>query len=125
VVGIVGAWWMARSYSRCSPQVDRRVIAPDSTREAVIFHFECGFGLKGTINVSIAPRGEEPSTPANLFAAMDSSGVNLLLGKSRRPEVDVNWEGPDAVLVRFTAGARLISSNAEALGVRAKYEQRE
>lgn len=125
MVGIVGAWWMARSYSRCFPQVDRRVIAPDSTREAVIFHFECGFGLKGTTNVSIAPRGEEPPTPANLFVAMDSSGVNLLLGKGLRPEVEVSWEGPGAVLVRFAAGARLISSNAEALGVRAKYEQRE
>ena len=125
MVGIGGAWWMARSYSRCSPQVDRRVVAPDSTREAVIFHFECGFGLKGTTNVSIAPRGEEPPTPANLFAAMDSSGVNLLLGKSMPPEVDVSWEGPGTVLVRFAAGARLIRSNAEALGVRAKYEARE
>jgi hypothetical protein len=116
---------MGRNYSRCSPEVDLRVLAPDSTREAVVFHFECGFGLKGTTNVSIAPRGEEPPTPANLFAAMDSSGVNLLLGKSMPPEVDVSWEGPGTVLVRFAAGARLIRSNAEALGVRAKYEARE
>lgn len=116
---------ISKSYSRCPPEVDIRVLAPDSTREAVVFHFECGFGRKGTTNVSITPAGQEPAYPANLFVAMDSSGVNFLLGKGRRPAVEVMWEGPGAVLVRYTAGARLISSNEAALGVRARYEARE
>lgn len=125
VVGIGGAVLMSKNYSRCPAEVDTRVLAPDSTREAVVFHFECGFGRKGTTNVSIAPAGAEPANPANLFVAMDSSGMNFLLGKSRRPAVEVMWEGPGAVLVRYMAGARLISSNETALGVTARYEVRE
>ncbi len=125
VVGIGGAVLMSKNYSRCPPEVDTRVLAPDSTREAVVFHFECGFGRKGTTNVSITPAGQEPAYPANLFVAMDSSGVNFLLGKAKRPAVEVTWEGPGAVLVRYAAGARLISSNEAALGVRARYEARE
>lgn len=116
---------MSKNYSRCPPEVDTRVLAPDSTREAVVFHFECGFGLKGTVNVSIVPAGQEPVRPANLFVAMDSSGVNFLLGKAKRPAVEVTWEGPGAVLVRYAAGAQLINSNEAALGVLARYEMRE
>ncbi len=116
---------MNKSLSRCPPEVDARVVAPDSTREAVVFYFECGFGRKGTTNVSITPAGQEPAYPANLFVAMDSSGIHFLLGKSSRPAVEVMWEGPSAVLVRYAAGAQLISSNEAALGVTARYEARE
>jgi hypothetical protein len=116
---------MGRNYSRCSPEVDLRVLAPDSTREAVVFHFECGFGLKGTTNISIGPVGQEPAYPANLFAAMDANAVSFLLGKSKRPAVDVIWEGSGSVLVRYPAGSQLISSNDAVQGVRARYEPRE
>lgn len=125
IAGIAGAVLLNRSYSRCAPEVDSRVLGPDSTREAVVFHFECGFGRKGTTNVSIMPAGQEPVYPANLFVAMDSIGVDFLLGKAKRPDVEVTWEGPGAVLVRFKAGAQLISSNEAAMGVRARYEARE
>jgi len=125
VVGIGGAVLMSKTYSRCAPEVDMRVLAPDSTREAVVFHFECGFGLKGTTNVSIAPRGQEPVYPANLFVAVDSRGMDFLLGRAERPAVEVTWEGPGSVLVRYAAGAQLISSNDAALGVAARYETRE
>ena len=125
MVGIVGAVWVSKNYSRCPPVVDTRVLAPDSTHEAVIFHFDCGLGLKGTTNVSIALPGEGPTYPANLFVAMDSSGVNFLLGKSKRPEVEVAWEGPAAVLVRYAAGAQLLSSNESAFGVTARYQEKD
>lgn len=125
VVGIAGAVFMSKNASRCPPMVDSRVPAPDATRDAVVFHFECGFGLKGTTNVSISPTGAEPSSPANLFVAIDSIGVAFLLGKAKPPAVEVMWEGPDAVLVRFAASAQLIRSNETAMGVRARYEARE
>jgi hypothetical protein len=125
LVGIVGAVLMSRNYSRCPPVLDTRVLSPDSTREAVVFHFECGFGLKGTTNVSIATPGQAPVYPANLFVVMDSSGVNFLLGRAKRPNVEVTWEGPESVLVRYAAGAQQVSANESALGVRARYEARE
>ncbi len=125
MVGIGAAVLMSKNYSRCPPEVDTRVLAPDSTRDAVVFYFECGFGRKGTTNVSITPAGQEPVYPANLFVAMDSSGMNFLLGKAKRPAVEVMWEGPGAVLVRYAAGAQLISSNEAALGVTARYQARE
>jgi hypothetical protein len=122
---VAGGVMMNRSFARCPPAVETRVFAPDSTREAVVFHFECGFGRKGTINVSIVPAGEDPVYPANLFVAMDSSGVNFLLGRATRPVVDVGWEGPSAVLIRYQAGARVVSRNSSARGVAARYEARE
>jgi hypothetical protein len=122
---IVAGVTMNRSFSKCPPAVETRVVAPDSSHEAVIFHFECGFGRKGTTNLSIVPAGGEAVYPANLFSAMDSSGVNLLLGREIRPAVDVSWEGPGAVLVRYQAGARVVMRNPAARGVTARYEERE
>lgn len=116
---------MNRSFAKCPPAIDARVVAPDGSREAVIFHFECGFGRKGTSNLSIVPAGGEVVYPANLFAVMDSSGVNLLLGREVRPAMDVVWEGPVGVLVRYQAGARVVMRNGEARGVKARYEERE
>lgn len=116
---------MNRSLARCPPAVETRIVAPDSSLEAVTFHFECGFGRKGTTNLSIVPPGGEVVYPPNLFSAMDSSGVNLLLGREDRPGVEVAWEGPAAVLVRYQAGARVMMRNGEARGVKARYEERE
>ena len=124
-MGIVGAVLIGKNYSRCPPEVDMRVLAPDRTREAVVFHFECGFGLKGTTNISIGPAGQEPAYPANLFAAMDANAVSFLLGKSKHPAVEVMWEGSGSVLVRYPAGVQVISANDAAQGVRARYEVRE
>ena len=122
---IVAGVMMNRSLARCPPAVETRLVAPDSSHEAVIFHFECGFGRKGTTNLSIVPPAGEVVYPPNLFSAMDSSGVNLLLGREVRPKVDVAWEGPGAVLVRYPAGARVVMRNGEARGVSARYEERE
>jgi len=116
---------MNRSFAKCPPAVDTRLVAPDSSHDAVIFHFECGFGRKGTTNLSIVPAGGEVVYPANLFSVLDSSGVNLLLGRGVRPVVEVTWEGPGAVLVRYQAGARVVMRNGEARGVTARYEERE
>ena len=125
MVVIVAGVLMNRSFAKCPPAIDARVVAPDGSREAVIFHFECGFGRKGTSNLSIVPAGGEVVYPANLFAVMDSSGVNLLLGREVRPAVDATWEGPEAVLVRYQAGARVVMRNEAARGVTARYEERE
>ena len=114
-----------RSLGKCPPAVESRMVAPDSSHEAVVFHFECGFGRKGTSNLSIVPAGGAVVYPPNLFSAMDSSGVNLLLGREVRPVIDVAWEGPGAVLVRYQAGARVVMRNAAARGVSARYEERE
>jgi hypothetical protein len=122
---IVAGVMMNRSFARCPPAVETRVVAPDSSHDAVIFHFECGFGRKGTTNLSIVPAGGAVVYPANLFAVMDSSGVNLLLGREVRPVVEVAWEGPGAVLVRYQAGARVMMRNPAARGVTARYEERE
>ena len=116
---------MNRSLARCPPATETRIVAPDSSHEAVIFHFECGFGRKGTTNLSIVPAGGAVVYPPNLFSAIDSSGVNLLLGREVRPSVDVAWEGPGAVLVRYQEGARVVMRNGEARGVTARYEERE
>ena len=125
MVLIVAGVLMNRSLAKCPPAVETRTAAPDSSYEAVTFHFECGFGRKGTTNVSIVPAGGAVVYPPNLFSAMDSSGVNLLLGREVRPAVDVAWEGPQAVLVRYQAGARVVMRNVEARGVKARYEERE
>jgi hypothetical protein len=116
---------MNRSFARCPPEVETRVVAPDSSHDAVVFHFECGFGRKGTTNLSIVPAGGTVVYPANLFSVMDSSGVNLLLGREVRPTVEVAWEGPGGVLVRYQAGARVVMRNEAARGVKARYEERE
>jgi hypothetical protein len=125
VVLIVAGVLMNRSLAKCPPAVETRTAAPDSSHEAVTFHFECGFGRKGTTNVSIVPAGGAVVYPPNLFSAMDSSGVNLLLGREVRPAVDVAWEGPGTVLIRYQAGARVVMRNVEARGVKARYEERE
>jgi len=122
---IVAGVMMNRSFARCPPAVETRVVAPDSSHDAVIFHFECGFGRKGATNLSIVPAGGAVEYPANLFSAMDSSGVNLLLGREVRPAVDVAWEGSGGVLVRYQAGARVMMRNPAARGVTARYEERE
>ena len=122
---IVAGVMMNRSFAKCQPAVETRTVAPDSSHEAVVFHFECGFGRKGTTNLSIVPAGGTVVYPANLFAVMDSSGVNLLLGREVRPVVEVAWEGPGAVLVRYQAGARVVMRNPAARGVSARYEERE
>ena len=122
---IVAGVMMNRSMAKCPPAVEARIGAPDKSHEAVIFHFECGFGRKGTTNISIVPAGGEVVYPPNLFSAMDSSGVNLLLGREARPKVEVAWEGPGAVLVRYQAGARVVMRNGAARGVTARYEERE
>jgi hypothetical protein len=116
---------MNRSFAKCPPAVETRIVAPDSSHDAVIFHYECGFGRKGATNLSIVPAGGDVVYPANLFSALDSSGVNLLLGREVRPAVDVVWEGPGGVLVRYQAGARVMMRNDEARGVKARYEERE
>ena len=122
---IVAGVMMNRSLAKCPPAVETRIAAPDSSHEAVTFHFECGFGRTGTTNLSIVPAGAAVVYPPNLFSAMDSSGVNLLLGREVRPVIDVAWEGPGAVLVRYQAGARVVMRNAAARGVSARYEERE
>ena len=125
VMGIVGAVWLGKNATRCPPEVDTRIVAPDSAWEATVFHYECGFGLKGTTNVSIGPAGAELVTPANLFVAIDSIGVDFLLGKAKRPALEVTWEGSDAVLVRYPASAQVITSHDAVHGIRARYEIRE
>lgn len=122
---IVAGVLMNRSLAKCPPAAEARIVAPDSSHEAVVFHFECGFGRKGTTNLSIVPLGGAVVYPPNLFSAMDSSGVNLLLGREVRPVVDVAWESPGTVLVRYQAGARVVMRNEAARGVTARYEERE
>lgn len=124
-MGIAGAVWLGRNSTRCPPEIDARVVAPDSAWEAAVFHYECGFGLKGTTNISIGPAGAELATPANLFVAMDSLGMDFLLGKAKRPAVEVTWEGSDAVLVRYPTSAQVITSQDAVHGIRVRYEIRE
>jgi hypothetical protein len=125
VVLIVLAVMIGRSSSRCPPVLDTRVVSPDSAYDAVAFHFECGFGRKGTASVSIVPSGEPPAYPGNLLTVMDSSAVDFLLGRAKAPALEMIWEGPDAVLIRYPAGAQVISRLESALGIQARYEARE
>lgn len=121
VVMIVAAVMVNRSYRRCAAQVDARVAAPDSSHEAIVYHYECGFGRKGLTNLSIEEPGGDPRYPANLFAAMDSSGMNLVLGTSRRPAVEAVWDSPAELTVRYQAGARVMLQMPASRGVRARY----
>jgi hypothetical protein len=114
---------MNRSWSRCPPVLDQRLPAPGAELEAVAFHYECGFGRKGTINISIVLPGQAPMFPGNLFAAMDSSGVNLALGRSQPPRVEIAWQSATEITVRYEAGARVMGRNEAARGVSARYEE--
>jgi hypothetical protein len=125
VVLIVVAVMIGRSSSRCPPVLDTRAVSPDSAWDAAAFHFECGFGRKGTASVSIVPVGELPTYPANLLTVMDSSAVDFLLGRAKPPALEMIWEGPDSLLIRYPAGVQVISRLGSALGIQARYEARE
>ena len=124
VVLVAAGVMMQRSWARCPPVLDTRLPAPGAELEAVVFHFECGFGRTGTANVSIVRPGQAPAYPGNLFVAMDSSAVNLVLGQSAPPSVDLVWGSPSEITVRYQAGAKVMMQNVAARGVRAEYVER-
>jgi hypothetical protein len=124
VVIVVGAL-MTRAATRCPPEVDARIASPDGVHEAVVFHFECGFGRTGTVNISVQRPGPKLSDPANLFVAMDSSGVDYLLGRGKPPAVEVSWEDATSLVVEYGGGVRVIARHALVDGVRVAYRVRE
>ena len=123
VVLVVAALLMQRSWAGCPPVVDTRLPGPGGELEAVTFHFECGFGRKGTANLSIMLPGQDPTDAGNLFVVMDSSGADLVLGKGTPPRLEVAWQSATEISVRYPAGARVVVRNASARGVRGRYEE--
>ena len=117
VLGVV----LARSGRGCLPEVDQRATAPGGAQQAVVFHFSCGIGRKGTSNVSVLPPNGAASYPANLFSATDSTGMALFVARADRPLVEVQWESDSVLTVRYTAGARPLLKMPAAFGVRAAY----
>ena len=123
VVLVVAALLMQRSWARCPPVLDARLPGPGGELEAVTFHFECGFGRKGTANLSIMLPGQDPADAGNLFVVMDSSGVDLVLGKGTPPRLEIEWRSATEISVRYPAGAHVLVRNGSARGVRGIYEE--
>jgi hypothetical protein len=117
VMGVV----LARSGGNCLPEVDQRAAAPGGAQDALVFHFSCGLGRKGTSNVSVVPRGGAAGYPANLFSATDSTGMALFVSRADRPRVEVQWESDSVLTVRYAANARALLRMPAAFGVRAAY----
>ena len=120
---VVAALLMQRSWAKCPPVLDTRLPGPGGELEAVTFHFECGFGRKGTANLSIMLPGQDPTDAGNLFVVMDSSAVDLVLGKGTPPRLEVAWQSATDISVRYPAGAKVVVRNASARGVRGHYEE--
>ena len=115
---------MQRSWSRCPAVLDARLPAPgDAGLEALLFHYECGFGRQGTANVSIVLPGHPPIYPGNLLVLTDSSGTGPILG-SKAPSVELIWETPTDIRVEFQAGAQVMAQSPAARGVRATYVEK-
>lgn len=114
---------MMRSGSRCPALVDQRTASPNGSWDAVVFHFSCGIGRRGTRNVSVLLAGDSAYYPANLFSVTDSTGMALLGSNTEAPKIEVHWESDSVLTVRYPAGARPLLRMAAANGVRAAFAE--
>ena len=113
---------VSRSTRDCPHVVQERIVAPDSAYEAIVWGYGCGWATKGSTMVGIGDPGGAPTSAAHAVGLMDADGAHLLLDRAQRPQVDVRWEGPDTVVIRYSRSAKMLGRNAEAYGIYLRYE---
>jgi hypothetical protein len=106
----------------CRDLVQQRVAAPDSAHEAIAWSDDCGWASKGLTMVAIGKVGAQPRGLAQAMIVMDPDGLHLLADKGEPPRVEVRWAGSDTLVVRYPRLAKPVQRNAEAGGVRIRYE---
>lgn len=103
VVGGIGAYFAGRAMRGCDPVVRSRLVAPDSTNEAIVWGYECGWMLKGMTSVTLANPGDSLQTNRPAFVLMDTVATRLVTNRQQPPAVDLTWQSADTLLIRYDA----------------------
>lgn len=105
----------------CGNAVVSRKDAPGGRFSAVMFERDCGATTGFTTQISLLRPGELPAGKGEVFIADANHGA-AIAGKWGGPWAEMEWLGPDRLLIRHAGGARIFLRREEASGVRITYQ---
>lgn len=104
----------------CTNDVVSRLNAPGGTHAVATFERSCGATTGFSTQISILSPGEVPKGKGNAFVADDDHGATM--AGDHETWMDIQWLGPDHLLVRHAAGMRILIRREEVAGVRITYQ---
>ena len=102
----LGLTWLPLAVASCSPcsnDVVVRSLSPDAAMEAVVFLRGCGAPTPLGTHVSVGPPSPNvPDGDGNVFQALVRADT-----PSRAVDVELEWDGPDRLVVRYEGTAEV------------------
>jgi hypothetical protein len=107
-------------FAGCANSIVRQYPSPSGDFEATLFQHDCGATTAFASHVSIIPSGGAASGSGNAFVADTDHGA-ATAGPWGGPDIEVEWQGPDRIVIRYAENARIFKREAEVLGVSIAY----
>jgi hypothetical protein len=120
VSGGLMIWATAHGGKSCRA-VNRRLIAPDSAAEALVWHYGCGLVARGMVGVNVRVGRDSSVRSAQVMTAMDTSVAHMLHGGFRPPRMEVAWRAGDTLDVGYDPAATLVRRDSQVGPVTIRY----
>lgn len=122
MVGGAGAWLLGRSMRGCDPVERSRLAAPDSTHEAILWGYDCGWMMKGVTGVTVVETGDSLAGNVSAYSAMDTTATRLVTNRQQPHDVELHWQASDTLLIRYDPRASDMGRRTTVRGVTIRYE---
>jgi hypothetical protein len=112
--------------SGCSDPCDNSTIstvsAPVGDLKASLFQRDCGATTGFSSQVSVLDANDAPTEGGNAFVADTDNGVAKAASWGG-PWVELEWLGPQRLIIRYDAKARVFKQNKNVSGVSISYQK--
>ena len=106
----------------CDTSVISREPSPDRHASVVVFEHDCGATTDFGIHVALLRAGEDlTENTGGLLFSVDSDHGRAASGPKGGPWVEAHWAGPDSIVIRYDAAARIFRQTVVLDGVRVGY----
>ena len=122
---VVATIAVAASVSGCSDTCRNTVVstavAPGGAQQALLFQRDCGATTGFSSQVSLTTSSASSSGSGNAFVA-DTGHGSAKASAWGGPWVQLHWQTPQRLLIRYDREARVFTKNRSAAGVSITYE---
>jgi hypothetical protein len=106
----------------CGNDTLAQVVSPDSTQTLVVFQRDCGATTGFSTQASLLTANAAlPNRKGNVFIADTNHGI-APSGKGGGPELRVQWQGPNSLLLQHHEKARVFRAERHLGSVEVRYE---
>lgn len=105
----------------CGNSIVATTAAPGGGARAVLFQRDCGATTGASSQVSVLQADDAAAGAGNAFVA-DTDHGSARAAPWGGPWVELRWLGPQSLLVRYDAKARVLAQNDSAAAIAIRYE---